>query len=107
MYLMFFIGGLFLYKSIEKKGTFTFIKDRVYLLFFPFIFGGTLLMLIAYFPHTMLRTIVQILSVTLEIFLQRKNGQLARHGLFGFCSFTTLFLHFHILYYGIYIRDLL
>ena len=50
MYLMFFIGGLFLYKSIEKKGTFTFIKDRVYRLFFPFIFGGTLLMLIAYFP---------------------------------------------------------
>ncbi len=50
MFLMFLIGGLFLSKSIAKKGTFTFIKDRFYRLFIPFFFGGTLLMLIAYFP---------------------------------------------------------
>jgi glucan biosynthesis protein C len=50
MSLMFMIGGFFLSKSINKKGTLTFIKDRLYRLFFPFLFGGTSLMLIAYFP---------------------------------------------------------
>jgi surface polysaccharide O-acyltransferase-like enzyme len=50
MSLMFLIGGLFLSKSIIKKGTYTFLKDRFYRLFIPFLFGGTLLMLIAYFP---------------------------------------------------------
>jgi hypothetical protein len=50
MSLMFLIGGLFLSKSINKKGTLNFIKDRIYRLFLPFLFGGTLLMLIAYFP---------------------------------------------------------
>ncbi|RZK09926.1 MAG: hypothetical protein EOO43_20805 [Flavobacterium sp.] len=50
MSLMFLIAGLFLSKSIEKKGIFTFIKDRFYRLFLPFIVLGTLLMLIAYFP---------------------------------------------------------
>jgi surface polysaccharide O-acyltransferase-like enzyme len=50
MSLMFLIGGLFLSKSINKKGIFTFIWDRVYRLFIPFLLGGTLLMLIAYFP---------------------------------------------------------
>lgn len=50
MSLMFLIGGLFIIKSIKKKGTESFIKDRVYRLFIPFIILGTLFMLIAYFP---------------------------------------------------------
>lgn len=50
MSLMFLVGGLFLTKSINKKGAFTFIKDRFYRLFIPFLFLGTILMLIAYFP---------------------------------------------------------
>jgi hypothetical protein len=50
MSLMFLIGGLFLIKSINKKGAPVFIKDRFYRLFLPFITLGTLLMLIAYFP---------------------------------------------------------
>lgn len=50
MSLMFLIGGLFLIKSINKKGTYIFIKDRFYRLFIPFLFLGTILMLIAYFP---------------------------------------------------------
>lgn len=49
MFLMFFIGGLFLVKSIEKKGMVFFIIDRVKRLFIPFLFLGTILMLIAYF----------------------------------------------------------
>ena len=50
MSLMFLIGGLFLVKSIQKKGTLIFIKDRFYRLFIPFLFLGTLFMLNAYFP---------------------------------------------------------
>ncbi len=50
MSLMFFIGGLFLSKSIAKKGAAAFTVDRVCRLLIPFIGPGTLLMLIAYFP---------------------------------------------------------
>lgn len=50
MSLMFLIGGLFLTRSISKKGASLFIKDRFYRLFVPFLFLGTILMLIAYFP---------------------------------------------------------
>lgn len=50
MSLMFFIGGLFLMRSIQKKGRHTFLKDRFNRLFVPFLFLGTLFMLIAYFP---------------------------------------------------------
>lgn len=50
MSLMFLIGGLFLSKSIIRKGPYNFIKDRLYRLFIPFLFVGTLFMLIAYFP---------------------------------------------------------
>lgn len=50
MSLMFFIGGLFLTKSITKKGTTAFIRDRLLRLFIPFLLIGTLANLIAYFP---------------------------------------------------------
>jgi surface polysaccharide O-acyltransferase-like enzyme len=50
MFLMFFIGGLFLVKSVQKKGGWQFTKDRFSRLFIPFLFPGTVLMLIAYFP---------------------------------------------------------
>jgi len=50
MSLMFLIGGLFLVKSIQKKGRSGFIRDRFYRLFIPFLFLGTLLMLLAHFP---------------------------------------------------------
>lgn len=50
MFLMFFISGLFVFKSIESKGTLVFIKDRAMRLFFPFLIIGTIAMLIAYYP---------------------------------------------------------
>lgn len=50
MSLMFMIGGFFLVHSISRKGAATFIRDRFFRLFLPFFLGGTLLMLIAYFP---------------------------------------------------------
>jgi glucan biosynthesis protein C len=42
MYLMFFIGGLFLHKSIIKKEFKNFLEDRFYRLFVPFIISGTI-----------------------------------------------------------------
>jgi glucans biosynthesis protein C len=50
MSLMFLISGLFIIKSLNKKGKWVFIKDRLIRLFIPFLFGGTMLMLLAYFP---------------------------------------------------------
>ena len=50
MSLMFLIGGLFLSKSIAKKGSVRFILDRLYRLLIPFLLLGTALMLLAYFP---------------------------------------------------------
>ncbi len=50
MFLMFFIGGLFLSKSIQKKGASTFIRDRIYRLFIPFVVCVSLVIPLAYFP---------------------------------------------------------
>jgi glucan biosynthesis protein C len=50
MALMFFISGLFVVKSIQKKGAANFVKDRIYRLFIPFLVLGTLLNMIAYYP---------------------------------------------------------
>lgn len=50
MSLLFFIGGLFLSKSIEKKGKTRFLLDRTYRLLIPFMLLGTFFMLIAHYP---------------------------------------------------------
>ncbi|QHS63715.1 acyltransferase family protein [Chitinophaga agri] len=50
MSLMFFIGGLFLTKSIARKGVVAFIKDRFLRLLLPFMISVSLFMLIAHFP---------------------------------------------------------
>lgn len=54
MSLMFLIAGLFVVKSIQRKGRAAFIRDRFYRLFVPFIIGGTLLNLIAHYPAYLL-----------------------------------------------------
>lgn len=50
MALMFLIGGLFLVRSISKKGIQAFALDRLYRLLIPFLLLGTILMLLAYLP---------------------------------------------------------
>ena len=50
MSLMFLISGLFVISSIKRKGTRLFINDRIRRLFVPFIFGVTLIALLAYYP---------------------------------------------------------
>jgi glucans biosynthesis protein C len=50
MSLMFFISGLFLLPSLQKKGSSRFLRERFNRLFIPFLVGVTLLSLIAYYP---------------------------------------------------------
>lgn len=54
MSLMFLIAGLFVVKSIKRKGTRAFVRDRFYRLFVPFLIGGTILNLIAHYPAYLL-----------------------------------------------------
>lgn len=54
MSLMFLIAGLFVIKSIQRKGPGAFIRDRFYRLFIPFLIGGTILNLIAHYPSYLL-----------------------------------------------------
>jgi glucans biosynthesis protein C len=50
MALMFLIGGIFIVKTIQKKGVARFIRDRFYRLFIPFIIAVSFLMPLAYYP---------------------------------------------------------
>lgn len=50
MSLMFLISGIFVMPSLQRKGIPTFIRDRRNRLFFPFLVGVTLLMMLAYYP---------------------------------------------------------
>jgi glucan biosynthesis protein C len=57
MALMFLIGGLFITKGLQKKGTGSFVRDRFYRLLLPFLVAVSSLMLLAYYPayHVMHR----------------------------------------------------
>lgn len=56
MPLMFLISGLFVYRSLRKKGASKFIGDRFKRLGIPFIIGVTFVIPIAYFPSFYLTT---------------------------------------------------
>lgn len=50
MSLMFFISGLFVWKSLTQKGTTTFLRDRLLRLGLPFLFAAALIAPLAYYP---------------------------------------------------------
>lgn len=50
MALMFFLSGLFVWKSLQRKGSGTFLKDRAFRLGLPFVAGAALLAPLAYYP---------------------------------------------------------
>jgi glucan biosynthesis protein C len=50
MALMFLIGGIFVMKGLQKKGSALFVRDRFYRLFLPFIIAVSSFMLLAYYP---------------------------------------------------------
>ncbi len=50
MALMFFLSGLFVWSSLRRKGTGTFLKDRALRLGLPFVVGAALIAPLAYYP---------------------------------------------------------
>jgi len=50
MSLLFFLSGLFVWNSLERKGTRTFMRDRMLRLALPFIFAVTIVAPLAYYP---------------------------------------------------------
>ena len=50
MALLFFISGFFIWRSISRKGTLIFLRDRFIRLGIPFVIGVSLLIPLAYFP---------------------------------------------------------
>jgi surface polysaccharide O-acyltransferase-like enzyme len=54
MALMFFISGLFVFRTIQNRGGKLFLWDRFKRLFIPFIVGVTILSPIAYYPSYLL-----------------------------------------------------
>jgi glucans biosynthesis protein C len=50
MHFMFFLSGLFVWSSLQRKGTMRFLYDRVLRLGVPFVLGVYLLMPVAHYP---------------------------------------------------------
>jgi hypothetical protein len=50
MALMFFLSGLFVWKSLQRKGSAMFLKDRALRLGLPFVVGAALIAPLAYYP---------------------------------------------------------
>ena len=50
MALMFFLSGLFVSPSLARKGSWTFLSDRLLRIGMPFLLAVFLLMPLAYFP---------------------------------------------------------
>ena len=50
MSLLFFLSGLFVWNSLERKGTRTFMRDRMLRLALPFIFAVAIVAPLAYYP---------------------------------------------------------
>jgi hypothetical protein len=50
MSLMFFLSGLFVYRSLERKGVGMFLRDRLLRLGLPFVFAAAVIAPLAYYP---------------------------------------------------------
>ena len=50
MALMFFLSGLFVWNSLQRKGSGTFLKDRALRLGLPFVAGAAVIAPLAYYP---------------------------------------------------------
>jgi hypothetical protein len=54
MSLMFFLSGLFVYHSLERKGAGTFLRDRLLRLGLPFVLAAAIIAPLAYYPTYLL-----------------------------------------------------
>lgn len=56
MSLMFFLSGLFVWSSLQRKGNANFVRDRLRRLGIPFLFAAAIIAPIAYYPSYLLTT---------------------------------------------------
>ena len=56
MSLMFFLSGLFVWSSLQRKGNANFVRDRLRRLGIPFLFAAAIVAPIAYYPSYLLTT---------------------------------------------------
>jgi fucose 4-O-acetylase-like acetyltransferase len=56
MSLMFFLSGLFVWSSLQRKGNASFVRDRMRRLGIPFIFAAAIVAPLAYYPSYLLTT---------------------------------------------------
>ena len=56
MSLMFFVSGLFVWSSIQRKGNASFVRDRIRRLGIPFLFAAIVIAPLAYYPSYLLTT---------------------------------------------------
>jgi len=56
MSLMFFLSGLFVWSSLQRKGNANFVRDRLRRLGIPFLFAAAIIAPIAYYPAYLLTT---------------------------------------------------
>jgi hypothetical protein len=88
MSLMFFLSGLFVWKSLERKGSGAFLRDRMFRLGLPFIVAAALLAPLAYYP-TYLRQGSVVWMVSGSSGLPSATGRQGRRGSFGSCWRST------------------
>jgi hypothetical protein len=56
MSLMFFVSGLFVWSSLQRKGNGSFVRDRIRRLGIPFLFAAVVIAPVAYYPSYLLTT---------------------------------------------------
>src|SRR5580658_2442989 len=56
MSLMFFLSGLFVWSSLQRKGNSSFVRDRLRRLGIPFLFAAVIIAPLAYYPSYLLTT---------------------------------------------------
>ncbi|MFZ0676897.1 acyltransferase family protein [Candidatus Binatus sp.] len=56
MSLMFFVSGLFVWSSLQRKGNSSFVRDRLRRLGIPFLFAAVIIAPLAYYPSYLLTT---------------------------------------------------
>ena len=56
MSLMFFVSGLFVWSSLQRKGNASFVRDRLRRLGIPFLFAAAIVAPLAYYPSYLLTT---------------------------------------------------
>jgi peptidoglycan/LPS O-acetylase OafA/YrhL len=68
MTLMFFVSGLFVWRSLERKGGVSFLRDRLLRLGVPFLFGALVIPPIAHF------------ALICKRLTRRRSGLIGEHG---------------------------